>query len=51
MDAFLLPYFPAVRAGSLAISLWHGGSDYFIADRDELDEYIEQRNEMTMGVM
>ena len=37
--------------GSLAISLWHGGSDYFIADRDELDEYIEQQNEMTMGVM
>ena len=37
--------------GSLSISLWHGGGDYFIADRDELDEYIEQQNEMTMGVM
>lgn len=37
--------------GSLAISLWHGGNDYFVSDRDELDEYIEQQNEMTMGVM
>lgn len=37
--------------GSLAISLWHGGSDYFIADRDELDEYIEQLPDMKMGVM
>ena len=37
--------------GSLAISLWHVGNDYFIADRDELDEYIEQLPDMKMGVM
>lgn len=37
--------------GSLAISLWHGGNDYFIADRDELDEYIERQTDMKMGVM
>lgn len=28
--------------GILAISLWHGGNDYFVWSRDELDEYIEQ---------
>ena len=37
--------------GSLAISLWHGGNDYFVGDRDELDEYIEQQTDMKMGVM
>ena len=37
--------------GSLAISLWHGGNDYFVCGRDELDEYIEQLPDMKMGVM
>lgn len=35
--------------GLLAISLWHGGSDYFVSDCDELDEYIEQQNELRIG--
>ena len=37
--------------GSLAISLWHGGNDYFVSDRDELDEYIAQQNELRIGGM
>ncbi len=37
--------------GSLAISLWYGGNDYFVCGRDELDEYIEQLPDMKMGVM
>lgn len=37
--------------GILAISLWHGGNDYFVSDRDELDEYIAQQNELRFGGM
>ena len=37
--------------GLLAISLWHGGNDYFVSDRDELDEYIAQQNELRIGGM
>lgn len=37
--------------GKLTISLWHGGNDYFVYDRAELDEYIEQQNELKMGGM
>ena len=51
MDAFLLPYFTGSPGRFPCDLALHGGSDYFIADRDELDEYIEQQNEMTMGVI
>ena len=37
--------------GILAISLWHGGNDYFVWSRDELDEHIEQQNELKIGGM
>lgn len=37
--------------GLLSISLWHGGNDYFVWSRDELDEYIEQQNELRIGGM
>lgn len=37
--------------GILAISLWHGGNDYFVWSRDELDEYIEQQNDLKIGGM
>jgi len=37
--------------GKLSISLWHGGDDYFIFTRDELDEYIAQQNEPKIGGM
>ena len=37
--------------GKLSISLWHGGNDYFVSTRDELDEYIAQQNELKIGGM
>ena len=37
--------------GKLSISLWHGGNDYFVSTRDELDEYIAQQNEPKIGGM
>ena len=37
--------------GKLSISLWHGGNDYFVSTRDELDEYIAQLNEPKIGGM
>ncbi len=37
--------------GKLTISLWHGGNDYFVCDRAELDEYIKHQNELKIGGM
>ena len=37
--------------GKLAVSLWHGGNDYFVYDRAEFDEYLEQKSNMKMGGM
>lgn len=37
--------------GSLNVSFWHSGNDYFIYDQAEMDEYINQQSNMQMGGM
>ena len=37
--------------GGLAISLWNDSDDYFVCDREELDEYMSQHNSIQMGGM
>ncbi len=37
--------------GTLNVSFWHSGDDYFIYDQAEMDEYINQQSNMQMGVM
>lgn len=37
--------------GDLTISLWHDGDDYFVYDRQELDEYMAQQSGLKMGGM
>ena len=35
--------------GTLRVSLWNDGDDYFVKDRMELDEYIAQQSGLKMG--
>ena len=35
----------------LSISLWNESDDYFVLDRTELDEYLQQKCEMNLGGM
>ena len=35
----------------LSISLWNDSDDYFVLDRTELDEYLQQQSQMNMGGM
>ena len=37
--------------GTLRVSLWNDGDDYFVKDRMELDEYIAQQSELKIGGM
>lgn len=37
--------------GSLFVSFWHGGNDYFIHSETEMDEYINQAQNMQIGGM
>lgn len=37
--------------GSLFVSFWHGGNDYFIHTESEMDEYIQKTQDMQMGGM
>lgn len=40
-----------IEEGDLYISFWNSGKDYFVYDKNEMDEYISQQNEQQMGGM
>ena len=37
--------------GTLRVSLWNDGDDYFVKDRTELDEYLQQQSDLKLGGM
>lgn len=37
--------------GTLRVSLWNNGDDYFVKDRTELDEYLQQQSDLKLGGM
>lgn len=41
----------AIEEGDLYISFWNSGKDYFVYDKNEMDEYISQQSEQQMGGM
>lgn len=40
-----------IGGSQLSISLWNDSDDYFVLDRTELDEYLQQQSQMNMGGM
>lgn len=41
----------AIEEGDLYISFWNSSDDYFVYDKNEMDEYISQQNNQQMGGM
>ena len=38
-----------IDEGNLNVSFWHSGKDYYLYNQEEMDSYLQQKNDVILG--